>query len=106
MIERRIEPEELPEGAKFNGYREYDVQDLRLLRHNIRYLLAEYVTTEGRTITGKLPDQQQGHYGATLQAFVLYQHAPLPSATAPAKTLPQLAHPSNSKTTRRRVLIT
>ena len=72
--ERRIEPEELPEKAKFNGYREYDVQDLRLLRHNIRYLLAEYVTTEGRTITGKLPNQQQGHYGVTLQAFVLYQH--------------------------------
>ena len=72
--ERRIEPEELPEKAKFNGYREYDVQDLLLKRHNIRYLLAEYVTTEGRTITGKLPDQQQGHYGVTLQAFVLYQH--------------------------------
>lgn len=72
--ERRIEPEELPEGAKFNGYREYDVQDLLLKRHNIRYLLAEYVTTEGRTITGKLPGKQQGHYGVTLQAFVLYQH--------------------------------
>lgn len=72
--ERIIEPEELPEGSRFNGYREYDVQDLILKRHNIRYLLAEYVTTEGRTITGKLPAQQQGHYGVTLKAFVLYQH--------------------------------
>ena len=50
------------------------LQDLILERHNIRYLLAEYVTESGRTITGKLPDQQQGHYGVTLKAFVLYQH--------------------------------
>ena len=33
------------------GTLEYDVQDLILKRHNIRYLLAEYVTAEGRTIT-------------------------------------------------------
>ncbi len=46
--ERLIEPEELPEGATFNGYREYDVQDLIIQRHNIRFLLAEYVTPEGK----------------------------------------------------------
>jgi len=36
--QRIIEPIELPEGAKFNGYRQYDVQDLILKRHNIRFL--------------------------------------------------------------------
>ena len=72
--ERIIEPEELPEGATFNGYREYDVQDLILKRHNIRFLLAEYVTVKGKTIVGKLPNQYQGHYGPTLSSFTLYQH--------------------------------
>ena len=72
--ERIIEPEELPEGATFNGYREYDVQDLVLKRHNIRFLLAEYVTVEGKTIVGKLPREYQGHYGPTLRSFTLYQH--------------------------------
>ena len=72
--ERIIEPEELPEGASFNGYREYDVQDLILKRHNIRFLLAEYVTLEGKTIVGKLPEQYQGHYGPSLMSFTLYQH--------------------------------
>jgi DNA-binding transcriptional MerR regulator/uncharacterized coiled-coil protein SlyX len=72
--ERLIEPEELPEGATFNGYREYDVQDLIIQRHNIRFLLAEYVTAEGKTIVGKLPPQYHGHYGPTLIAFTLYQH--------------------------------
>lgn len=64
----------LPEGAIFNGYRDYDVQDLVLKRHNIRFLLAEYVTVEGKTIVGKLPKEYQGHYGPTLMSFTLYQH--------------------------------
>ena len=61
--ERIIEPEALPEGTLFNGYREYDVQDLILKRHNIRFLLAEYITVEVKTIVGKLPTEYQGHYG-------------------------------------------
>ncbi|MGK7936498.1 MAG: hypothetical protein AB4206_11985 [Xenococcaceae cyanobacterium] len=72
--ERVVEPEELPEDATFNGYREYDVQDLVLHRHNIRFLLAEYVTVSGKTIVGKLPSPYQGHYGPTLISFTLYQH--------------------------------
>ncbi|MDJ0682219.1 MAG: transposase [Xenococcaceae cyanobacterium MO_167.B52] len=74
--QRIIEPIELPEGAKFNGYREYDVQDLVIKKHNIRFLLAEYVTQAGKTIVGQLPEeyQGQGHYGVTLRGFVLYQH--------------------------------
>ena len=72
--ERVIEPVELPLGSKFNGYREYDVQDLILKRHNIRFLLAEYVTDDGKTIVGKLPEEYLGHYGVTLRGFVLYQH--------------------------------
>ena len=73
--ERIIEPEaELPDGATFNGYREYDVQDLIIKSHNIRFLLAEYVTVEGKTIVGKLPREYRGHYGPTLRSFTLYQH--------------------------------
>ena len=72
--QRVIQPVELLEGAKFNGYREYDVRDLVVKRHNIRLLLAEYVTAEGKTIVGEVPPEYQGHYGATLVSFVLYQH--------------------------------
>ena len=72
--ERVIEPVELPNDSKFNGYREYDVQDLILKRHNIRFLLAEYVTSVGKTIVGKLPEEYIGHYGVTLRGFILYQH--------------------------------
>lgn len=72
--ERVIEPLELPEGARLNRYRQYDVQDVIIKRHSIRFLLAEYITTEGKTIVGKLPKEYQGHYGPTLKSFILYQH--------------------------------
>jgi len=41
--ERIIEPAEILEGAKFKGYRDYDVQELIIKRHNIRFRLKEYM---------------------------------------------------------------
>jgi hypothetical protein len=35
--EKIIQPEEIPDKAKFNGYRDYDVQELKIERHNIRF---------------------------------------------------------------------
>ena len=73
--ERIIQPEEIPEGAKFNGYRDYDVQELQIERHNIRFRLAEYISEEGKTIVGQLPlEYQNGHYGPLLLGYILYQH--------------------------------
>lgn len=72
--ERVIEPEWLPPGSTFNAYRQYDVQELVFKPHNIRFLLAEYVTPEGKTVVGKIPSVYQGDYGPTLVSFVLYQH--------------------------------
>jgi chromosome segregation ATPase len=39
--EKIIQPAEIPAKAKFNGYRDYDVQELKIERHNIRFRLAE-----------------------------------------------------------------
>ncbi|WP_430015778.1 hypothetical protein ACQY1Z_10475 [Microcystis aeruginosa FBCC-A68] len=92
--ERLIEPEELPEGATFNGYREYDVQDLIIQRHNIRFLLAEYVTPEGKTIVGKLPPEYQGHYRTDLNFLHPLSAPPVSSAPDP--------HPRGAQGTRNR----
>ena len=73
--ERIIVPEEIPATAKFNGYRDYDVQELKLERHNIRFRLAEYVREDGSTLVGKVPPEyRQGHYGPLLVGYILYQH--------------------------------
>jgi hypothetical protein len=70
-----IQPENIPDKAKFNGYRSYDVQELIIKRHNIRFQLAEYITEEGKTIVGELPIEYQGkHYGPGLVCYVMYQH--------------------------------
>jgi hypothetical protein len=74
--ERIIQPEVIPANTKFNGYRSYDVQELKIERHNIRFRLAEYVSGDGSTIVGQLPAEYRnnGHYGPTLLGYVLYQH--------------------------------
>lgn len=70
-----IQPESIPEKAKFNGYRSYDVQELIIKRHNIRFQLAEYITEDGKTVVGELPTEYQGrHYGPGLVCYVMYQH--------------------------------
>ena len=70
-----IQPEIIPENAKFNGYRSYDVQELIIKRHNIRFELAEYITEDGTTVVGELPKEYQGrHYGPGLVCYVMYQH--------------------------------
>ena len=72
--ERIIQPELIPLDAKFNGYREYDVQDLVIENRNIRFKLAEYIDNQGNTITGQLPVGYTGHFGPKLMAFIIYQH--------------------------------
>jgi hypothetical protein len=73
--ERIIPPTDIPATAKFNGYRDYDVQELTLERHNIRFRLAEYVRADGTTLVGQLPTEyRHGHYGPLLVGYILYQH--------------------------------
>ena len=70
-----IQPNSIPENAKFNGYRNYDVQELIIKRHNIRFQLAEYITADGKTVVGELPTEyQRRHYGPGLVCYVMYQH--------------------------------
>jgi Transposase IS66 family len=70
-----IQPDRIPEQAKFNGYRSYDVQELIIKRQNIRFQLAEYIAADGKTVVGELPKEYQGrHYGPGLVCYVMYQH--------------------------------
>jgi Transposase IS66 family len=73
--ERIVEPPTIPENAEFNGYRVYDVQEIEIRRHNIRFQLAEYVNEEGTTVVGELPKgYPSGHFGPKLISYILYQH--------------------------------
>lgn len=71
----RVPPAKLPLGSRYLGTREFDVQDLIIRTHNIRYLLEEWLTPDGRYISGEPPeDGRQGHFGTNLVSFIMYQH--------------------------------
>jgi len=70
-----IIPENLPAGAKLKRSRSYDVQDLRIIVHNVRYVLEEWETPDGEVYSAQMPKNiSQGHFGNELCSFILDQH--------------------------------
>jgi hypothetical protein len=66
--------EGLPEGTQQNGYEDFVVQDLKIEAHNVCYRRLRYLLPDGTSRTAPLPAQVQGHFGAGLRGYVLYQH--------------------------------
>ena len=70
-----VEPETIPEGSIFKGYRDVVIQDIVFETHNTCYRLAHYQTKDGSYVTGKLPNDADGcHFGKNLIAYILYQY--------------------------------
>jgi hypothetical protein len=72
--EKVIEPEIVPEGYRFKGYRDYVVQELEIKANNTLYRRARYETKEGAQIIGSLSAGISGHFGPILRAYILDQH--------------------------------
>jgi hypothetical protein len=66
--------ESLPEGTQQNGYEDFVVQDLQIESHNVCYRRLRYLLRDGTSRTAPLPAYVQGHFGAGLRTYVLYQH--------------------------------
>lgn len=70
----KLELNDLPEGTRLHGFRDFFVQDLVIRSHNIRYRRARYQLPDGSWVIAPLPAHVQSHFGSTLQSYVLYQH--------------------------------
>jgi hypothetical protein len=63
----------LPEGTRIEGYRDFVVQDLNVAAHNTRYRRTVYRLPDGTLRVAERPADVQGHFGASVKQFVLYQ---------------------------------
>jgi len=70
-----IQPDKIPKGSTFKGYREVVIQDIVFKTFNTCYRLAQYQTPDGSYVSGQLPDGFNGcHFGNDLISFILYQY--------------------------------
>ena len=67
-----IQPENIPEGSKFIDYTDYYVQDIIFQKNITNYRRARWRTPAGEWIIGKLPKTVEGHFGKSLERYILY----------------------------------
>lgn len=73
--EERIKPDNIPEGSRYKGHRDFYVQDLVIKSEHVRYRLERWLTPDGKLLIGQLPNSLENrHYGSTLVTYLLYQH--------------------------------
>lgn len=70
-----VKAKQVPEGSRFKGYDDYDVQELVIKAQTTRYRVEKWITLDGTLLTGELPvEGAVGHFGPTMRSFVLYQY--------------------------------
>ena len=73
-----IQPDKIPTGSTFKGYREVVIQDIVLKTYSTCYRLAQYQTPDGSYVSGQLPEILNGcHFSKDLISFILYRCAHL-----------------------------
>ncbi|MGI9281601.1 MAG: hypothetical protein ACR2PX_18495, partial [Endozoicomonas sp.] len=73
--EHSVTPDGIPEGSVRHGRESFTVQELEIKARSVRYWLEQWLTPEGKTISGRPPDSLSGqHFGPQLQAFVILQY--------------------------------
>jgi len=66
-------PDNLPNGAVLEGYRDFVVQDIVLEAHNTRYRRAVYRLVDGTLVVANRPQGVDSHFGPGLHEYILLQ---------------------------------
>ncbi|MBU4445508.1 transposase [bacterium] len=74
---RKVDRSTLPQDAKFKGYRQVTVQNIKLETDNVMFMIERfYSPSHNKTFEAKLPDWVDGEFGSDLKAFVHLQYYP------------------------------
>jgi len=75
-VELDVDKEDLPSDAKFIGKRDIIIQEMKIERRNIKFVISRYWSEElGKVIEGKIPDEFKGsEFGPQLRSFIIYQN--------------------------------
>jgi len=65
--------EDLPDGSRLEGYRDFVVQDLVVKTHNVRYRRVVYRLPDGSLRVAPRPDGIDAHFGVGLREHILWQ---------------------------------
>lgn len=68
-----IQPDDVPLGARLEGYRDFVVQDIILETRNTRYRRAVYRLPDGTLLVAQRPAEVDSHFGPALREFILLQ---------------------------------
>jgi hypothetical protein len=70
-----VEPERLPEDAKFKDYEEVTVQDLSIHTDNVLFRKRKYYSaSEGKTYQAELPSGYEGEFGPGIKSLAIVMH--------------------------------
>jgi hypothetical protein len=72
-LDQVIQPDDLPPGARLEGYRDFVVQDLVIESRNTRYRRAVYRLPDGTLLVAQRPADVDSHFGPALREFILLQ---------------------------------
>ncbi|MBO9495030.1 transposase [Thalassotalea sp. G20_0] len=71
----RVPACDVPPGSVWNGTTPFYVQDLVIKATSVEYLLDQWITPDGKTVTARPTANLHGHhYGPTLQAHIFHQY--------------------------------
>ena len=70
-----VDPEQLPEDARFKGYVDVVVQDIEIRTNNILFRKEKYHSpSEGKTYLAELPRGYEGEFGPGIKALAIVLH--------------------------------
>lgn len=70
--EIKLKPDNIPEGSKFKGYKNFTVQNIEIQSNTILYRRECWITPDGKFIIAPLPTEVNGRYGVELKQYILH----------------------------------